>query len=740
MHADPSDPVSLEATASERSTTGPLRRAYLVVSVLLGVLVVFAQGIQQWRLAEQVRSAEVVNVAGRQRMLSQRMVQRAIAAGSTPDDAQREAWALDLRSDLSAWQVGANRLRDGDLATFVEPQGERRRRELAEAEEELGARLSAALAALGTRRTGPSPEALLRYADHYLAIQDELVFAFSDQQDARLQQVRLVALSLALLVVATVVAMSALVFEPMIRHLAEISRREHRARLRLERSEARHARAMKGSTDGIWDWAPGQELYWSPRVRTLLDIPEDAEPSWVAVVARAVPEDRLQLERDLATAREGSPIDCTFRVLRDGRPHHVQLRGARSSDGHISGVLADAEARHQLDSERARLQAARQAERQQSAGGAEARTRMLEAVGSLAAGIAHDLNNALQVISVTADEADERGLDVHSVRSALDHARGLGSQLLALSPGTERPPARERLDLAAWMAHTRPVVDRLLPEAITLVVDIEPDLPAVDADPVQLRQAVVQVVLNARDAIDGHGTVRLHLRRVRAVGLDGTEPRDGVEICIQDDGPGMPEEVATRAFEPFFTTKDRTGGTGLGLSMVHGILGRHGGRVDLETAPGSGTAVCLWLPATAAETHTPDPAPAPYGPRTVLYIDDNPDLHRMIRRLLQHLGYRSLEAADGAAAVRVAREARATGRPIDVLLCDVMLASEHGPDVVAQLQLELAPPAAVIYVSGYHDVDVDLSSPRTTFLAKPFGAAALGEAVRQVLGAPPSKA
>jgi PAS domain S-box-containing protein len=372
----------------------------------------------------------------------------------------------------------------------------------------------------------------------------------------------------------------------------------------------------------------------------------------------------------------------------------------------------------------------------------------MEAVGRLAGGVAHDFNNLLNVIRGytelvlgSLEPASPQRTRILEVFKATDRAAGLTRQLLAFSRRQILQP--KVFDLNGVVADVESMLGRLIGEDIQLVTELESGLGAVRADPGQIEQVLVNLVVNARDALPRGGRIVVATRNV---GLDASYPREHpgippgayVLVEVRDDGVGMDPETKRHMFEPFFTTKPVGKGTGLGLAMVYGIVQQSSGHITVETAPEAGTTVRIYFP------RVDQPAPAataagagaaPRGVETVLLVEDQPMLRNVTREMLEALGYRVLDAGSGAQALRIAGEH--TGR-IHLLVTDVVMPGMNGAELAARF-LAIRPDARVIYTSGYTDdaiLDLTAGADLDAFLQKPYTASALGRKVREVLDAP----
>ena len=373
----------------------------------------------------------------------------------------------------------------------------------------------------------------------------------------------------------------------------------------------------------------------------------------------------------------------------------------------------------------------------------------MEAVGRLAGGVAHDFNNLLTAILGYADLAlDTLGPDdpirrqIVEIRKAGLSAASLTRGLLAFSRKQVLQPVV--LDLNAVVANAEDLLRRLIGEDVELVVALEPSLASVKADPAQVEQVLVNLAVNARDAMPAGGrltiaTVNLDesATRARVPGASGP----GVAIVVRDSGVGMTEDVRARVFEPFFTTKGAGHGTGLGLASVYGAVTQSGGHVWVDSTPDAGATFTVCLPAVTAQperiaTAEREKDTRYRGTETVLLVEDNDAVREMARETLAGYGYTVLEAANGRDALRLA--APLIDR-ISLVLTDVVMPLMGGAELAVRLRT-MRPDIKFVFASGYASDPVPgppASSPKAAFLQKPFSPAALGRTVRQVLDANP---
>jgi signal transduction histidine kinase/CheY-like chemotaxis protein len=358
----------------------------------------------------------------------------------------------------------------------------------------------------------------------------------------------------------------------------------------------------------------------------------------------------------------------------------------------------------------------------------------MEAVGRLAGGVAHDFNNILTVILGAADEmlgrssrtdAQSRELTLE-VKDAAQRAAVLTRQLLAFS--RQQPLQPRVIDLNEVIANVEKLLQRLIGEDIVISTCLEPALGLVRADPGQIEQVLMNLVVNARDAMPHGGRLTIETSNVERAVPDGS-PKDAaptpyVRMLVSDTGSGMPPEVLEHAFEPFFTTKERGRGTGLGLSTVLGIVAQSGGNISVSSEPGKGTTFKVFLPRIAGASEAPsnpgDFAPVVVqGTETVLVVEDDARVRAFMVRSLRAAGHDILEAEGPAEAERIARE---HSRRIDLLVSDVVMPVMDGVELAARLA-RLRPELRVLFVSGYTDNDAlrrGALPPGHAFLPKPF--------------------
>ena len=374
----------------------------------------------------------------------------------------------------------------------------------------------------------------------------------------------------------------------------------------------------------------------------------------------------------------------------------------------------------------------------------------MDAVGQLAGGVAHDFNNLLTVVAgyagiVLSDLAPDSPMraDVAEILAASDRAGELTRHLLAFS---RQQILRPRLiDLNPLVTSMEQILRRVLTPNTELAIRLDPSLSSVNADPGQMEQVLMNLILNARDAMPDGGTIAVETRdaKLGATGeyrVDG-EQEDCVTLSVSDNGHGMTSEVQARIFEPFFTTKSRGEGSGLGLSTAHGIVAQSGGRMTVSSKPGSGTTVTVWLPrakatAVAPETDGGFAVGAASSAETILLVEDDPAVRMTTKRLLERAGYTVLEASNGREGLAI-QASHPHG--IDLLLSDMVMPGMNGRELVALLH-EREADLPVLLMSGYAEhvsSDPQFAQNSSLFIHKPFTLDALLQNVRRAIGQKP---
>jgi len=446
---------------------------------------------------------------------------------------------------------------------------------------------------------------------------------------------------------------------------------------------------------------------------------------WDAPTLRAYPQHIALMKKGIAQAAKGTPFSTEVAMERPGVPTaylDIAIQPVRDPDGKIIYLLF--EARDITD-----LKAAQEQLRQ---------SQKMEALGQLTGGIAHDFNNLLTVVvgglDVVARKLEDEKLKRYAVNALTAAERGarLTGQLLAFSR-MQRLEVRP-VEIGPLIQNMRPLLRNVLGPGIAKEFEIDGTDVPIMADPTQLEVAVLNLAINARDAMPDGGVLKFLTRRVRIE--DDPELQDGdyVELVISDTGSGMTEEVASRAFEPFFTTKELGKGTGLGLSMVYGMARQSGGTARIETAPGEGTSIHLFFKVAGGPPGGESASDSDEGivrgqqGASILVVDDDPDVRGFIAEALADAGYLVREVADGKAALREF----AAGRP-DLVVLDFVMPELSGADVAKRI-LKAAPGQKILFVSGYSETDAIRNvAPDSPLLTKPFRSDALCRAVRNAL-------
>jgi CheY-like chemotaxis protein/two-component sensor histidine kinase len=375
--------------------------------------------------------------------------------------------------------------------------------------------------------------------------------------------------------------------------------------------------------------------------------------------------------------------------------------------------------------------------RRQSAENYLAHARRVEVLGRLAGGIAHDFNNLLTVIIGSLERSRKRIEDARGAKeidlamTAAQRAAALTHSLLLYS--RRQAEARETFDVNACVTDAAEIVRRTVGSAYEIRLELDPDAGAVIAQSAHLASALLNLAVNARDAMPDGGAITLRTQRCRISGDRGSHGLpDGeyVAISVSDDGPGMPEEVAQRAFDPFFTTKDVGKGTGLGLAQVDAFARQNGGVAELETAPGRGVSVAMILP-SGGEMAAPPPViqtqDVPPG-LSVLLVEDEAGVRDHAAALLAELGCKVVACADAEAAL----SALETGE-FDLLFSDIVLPGKLSGADLAERAHDLRPRMAVVLATGYPGEELAGRQTRWTVLRKPYGLPELAEAFRKTL-------
>jgi len=368
----------------------------------------------------------------------------------------------------------------------------------------------------------------------------------------------------------------------------------------------------------------------------------------------------------------------------------------------------------------------------------------IESIGRLAGGIAHDFNNLLtailgytELLLTNRRAGDPDRADLEQVQKAGQRAAALTQQLLAFSRKQVLLP--KDVDLNQTVSGLRSMLGRVIREDITLHCEIADRPGWVRIDPHQIEQVILNLVLNARDALPGGGRIRIEVGPVKvSEGEPPPRPAAGeyIRLRVSDDGVGMSAETRSHLFEPFFTTKELGKGTGLGLASVHGIVRQSNGFIAVDSEPGSGTTFTMYFPEVAAPAQEPardaEPVAQEAGQETILLVEDEEAVRRIIGAALRQHGYRVLEASTPSGACELVEQ---HPERIDLLLSDVVMPGMNGP-ALAQRLVGARPSLRVLFISGYADMLATphaAHNPNIDFLSKPFQTSVLAEKVRSIL-------
>lgn len=506
-----------------------------------------------------------------------------------------------------------------------------------------------------------------------------------------------------------------------------------RAEAALRESEAQYRGLVEHATYGMYRSTPdGRFVAVNPALVRMLGYESEAE-LLASDMAHDVYRDTAErdlLMRQYADAERIEGVEVAWR-RRDGSPIVVRLGGRpiRNAAGEVESyemIVEDVTERRALEEQ------LRQAQK-------------MEAIGQLTGGIAHDFNNLLTVILANADIL-ERSLpdslpesreDLADLRKAARRGSDMVKKLLGYS--RRGMLALRMQNLADTVAELLPTLRRLLPENIEVAFEPRTADAAAVADEGALQQIVFNLVTNARDAMPEGGTLTVKVSRVildaqHSELMEWGASGEYVVVTVADTGEGMSEETRERIFDPFFTTKPAGVGTGLGMAMVYGLIKQQGGFIDIQSVEGEGTTVDLYFPPVAADTLDEKPAPGAGsdGHETILLVEDEANVRRSAKRLLEKKGYRVLPAADGEEALALFEE---HGADIDLVISDVIMPKVGGGQLYQELT-DRYEQVRFLFTSGYTPRDVRVSGgvdPRVPFLAKPWDVDELLRTVRDVL-------
>jgi len=489
----------------------------------------------------------------------------------------------------------------------------------------------------------------------------------------------------------------------------------------LHESDERLRFAMNSARMGSWEWRIDQDLIsWSPQNYVVFGVSESTfDRRFASYLALIHPDDRERARQTIEACMQGATAEVAFEYRvrgDDGVVRWVESRGRASRDStgktvRMAGTSMDTTRRHELEEQLLHSQ-------------------RMEATGRLAGGIAHDFNNLLTVI-MSYSELGRFALEsshpsyeaLEQINVAAQRAAALTRQLLIFARKEVVDP--KVIDLNQLVQNVAKLLHRVVGEDVVLTLALSTGSAPVMMDPVQCEQLLMNLAVNARDAMPGGGSLEIR------TAIEATT----IRVSVHDTGLGMSTGVQERAFEPFFTTKDAGKGTGLGLSTCLAIVRNAGGTITIESEIGRGTAFHVALPRAQTDADAEGlsrSSSMPRGNETVLLIEDDAVVRQLTARILRRQGYKVLVANQADEALELAAD---HSTRIDLFLSDVVMPGESGPSVIERLSAA-RPSTKVLFVSGYPGDDlsrrgVDEASFR--FLAKPYSSEQLAQRVRQVL-------
>ena len=511
---------------------------------------------------------------------------------------------------------------------------------------------------------------------------------------------------------------------------------------KLRMNEERLSLALLGSGLGMWDWElSNDEIFFDLKASTLLGFrPSKGAEAFGFEIGQVHPDDYSRLRDVHASCLSGRTgvfeVEC--RVPAGGDEWRwVEIGGkvvARDDSGapiRVAGTLQDVNERKQQQAERSRLEAQL------------LHAQKVESLGHLTGGIAHDFNNLLSIITGNLQLLERSANDEQTelVQPALTAALRGGELTACLLAYSRRQSLEPRIvDLNALLLETAVLLDRALGELIEVKTILHESLWRINIDPGQLENAVMNLVINSRDAMPDGGALTIESSNVTLNSRDVkrqpmAKPGDYVLLAISDTGVGTAPDVLEKAFDPFFTTKDVGKGTGLGLSMVWGFVDQSGGHVEIDSEPGHGTCVRIFLPRTYAalseDDAISDAEVVEGGDEIILVVDDDDAVRTIAAVLLRDYGYDVLEAHDASAALEILEERD----DIDLLFTDVMMPGVRGP-VLAEMARKLRPDICVLFASGYTESAVMYRGTlvdNALLLVKPYDREELAQRIRYAL-------
>jgi PAS domain S-box-containing protein len=485
----------------------------------------------------------------------------------------------------------------------------------------------------------------------------------------------------------------------------------------------------------------GRWVYISPQLEEILGYqPADWTSEYGNFVDAIHPDDRERVTAERATSGAKGRIALEYRLLSKDertvwvRDEAVVVRDLSGKPLYVQGYLLDISTEREAEAERRQLEAEL------------LHSQKMEAIGRLAGGIAHDFNNILtaiigysELIASELDPASSLARDTEEIKRAAEQAAAMTQQLLAFSRRQVLQPAMLSPNEVIW--HMEKMLQRLIGENIELATKLEPEIAVIRSDRSQFEQVIMNLVVNARDAMRNGGKITIETANVSFDSAEitkiGPPVGDYVVVTVSDTGHGIDDETMPHIFEPFFTTKGQGEGTGLGLATVHGIVEQSSGTIQVSSEVGVGSVFRVYLP-VAQEGVGAEEADAPLGEtrgtETLLLVEDEEMVRQLIARVLRDLGYEVFESSSGNEALSLSG---AFDRPIDLLVTDVVMPGMSGREL-AEILTEARPATRVLFMSGYTDETIvhnGVFDGEAEFIGKPFTPQELAHKVRGVLEA-----
>jgi PAS domain S-box-containing protein len=483
----------------------------------------------------------------------------------------------------------------------------------------------------------------------------------------------------------------------------------------------------------------GRWVYLSPQLEEILGYkPVDWTTEYANFVNAIHPDDRERVTAERAASGGKGRIGLEYRLISKDertvwvRDEAVVVRDLSGKPLYVQGYLLDISAEREAEAERRRLEAEL------------LHSQKMEAIGRLAGGIAHDFNNLLtaitgysELIVAELDPASSLARDAEEIKRAAEQAAAMTQQLLAFSRRQVLQPAL--LSPNEVIEHMKKMLQRLIGENIELITTLEPEIAVIRSDRSQLEQVIMNLVVNARDAMPNGGSITIETANVNFDSAEetrtGLPAGDYIVATVSDTGSGIDDETMSHIFEPFFTTKEQGEGTGLGLATVHGIVEQSSGAIEVVSEKDKGSVFRVYLPA-AYEGAEAEGAPAPLGAtrgsETLLLVEDEEMVRQLVARVLRDLGYEVLETSGGDEALALSGS---LDQPIDLLVTDVVMPGMSGREL-AEILTKTRPTTKVLFMSGYTDeaiVHHGVLDGVAEFIGKPFTPQELAQKIRNVL-------